>query len=311
MTEKWQGRSDRSEHATEVMAGVVRDFKTGKILLQGDQSDDAYRQVPARSVLANEAVLIDVRGVYDHWMENDGGSYIYEDHHVAPPWENALFVYANSVCNVMAVHLVSWDRENDEPSPFPEYQPENVDHAIYWPAVRWVISAAAYSGGQHSSGIKVPTAGPMVLWRIPVYADGTIADLHWTLLTNHPGIEVHDFDNALMTLLATLDLCNCVNVNVAVPTRPVPRPHRRRMERTGVRFSEIHIRPVSTSYRGKGPGVPFADMPAHGVRGHFSEYGINGKGLLFGKHAGRFWVPPHVRGSKGAGEILQSYVAEA
>ncbi len=300
----WVNRANMSDEATEHMARVIAEIAAGKVL-------DVGRGGPARwrdSSLVRDAIVIDVRGVYSHWMANDGGSYMYEDHHVAPPWQNAMLVYANSVMNVLAMHMISWDIES-EGEWERQWQPEHGDHVIEWDRVRWVISATVFSGGQHSSGIRVPTAGPMVWWRIAVYPDGEIADIHWTLLAKD--MDVHDFDNALMTTLATLDLCNCVNVHVAEPTRSVPRAQRRRIARTGVRFSEIHIRPQSVSYRGKGPGVPFADMPFHGVRGHFSEYGVNGKGLLFGKLAGRFWIPPHVRGSKTEGEVLQEYVAES
>ena len=45
-------------------------------------------------------------------------------------------------------------------------------------------------------------------------------------------------------------------------------------------------------------------MPRHVCRGHFAEYGPQfGKGLLFGKHAGRFFVPPHLKGKKEYGVV--------
>lgn len=299
---EWTNRADMSDRATEDMANVISDLCSNRVQAVGRPPlDDEVID------LMKASTIIDIRGVYNHWMANGGGTYMYEDHHVCPPWEMALMVYANSVGNVMAVQLLAWDVEKDGPWST-QWQPDVDDHVIEWDRVRWVLSAAMFSGGRHSSGIKVPTTGPLVWWRIAVYPDGEMADLHWTLLARD--MDVHDFDNALMTMLATLDLCNCVNVVVEHPVRPMARPMRRRLERTGVRFSEIHIRPISKSYRGKGPGVPLSEMPAHSVRGHFNEYGVNGKGLLFGKISGRFWIPPHVRGSKEQGEILQSYVAE-
>jgi hypothetical protein len=107
-------------------------------------------------------------------------------------------------------------------------------------------------------------------------------------------------------------MANCVNVVLADAKRHYARPQQRRLDRIGTKFSELHIRPVSKSYRSDHPGTPLADMrPMHGVRGHFSEYGVNGKGLLFGKLSGRFWIPPHVRGSKEHGEVDQGYVVDA
>lgn len=49
-------------------------------------------------------------------------------------------------------------------------------------------------------------------------------------------------------------------------------------------------------------------MPVHTCRGHFAEYGpMFGKGLLFGKYEGRFWVPPHLKGSKASGVVYKEY----
>lgn len=46
----------------------------------------------------------------------------------------------------------------------------------------------------------------------------------------------------------------------------------------------------------------------HHVRGHFSEYGPEyGRGLLFGRISGRFFIPPHVRGELQAGVIDKTY----
>gem|GEM_PF-5100106 len=45
----------------------------------------------------------------------------------------------------------------------------------------------------------------------------------------------------------------------------------------------------------------------HLCRGHMTEYGANGKGLLFGKYAGRFWISPHLRGSPKRGTIKKDY----
>ena len=46
----------------------------------------------------------------------------------------------------------------------------------------------------------------------------------------------------------------------------------------------------------------------HIVRGHFREYGPDyGKGLLFGKYSGRFWVAGHVSGSAEVGLITKDY----
>ena len=45
----------------------------------------------------------------------------------------------------------------------------------------------------------------------------------------------------------------------------------------------------------------------HMVRGHFREYGTNGRGKLFGKISGRFWIPPTVKGTAHAGLVIKDY----
>lgn len=51
-----------------------------------------------------------------------------------------------------------------------------------------------------------------------------------------------------------------------------------------------------------------AETPLHGVRRHCRRYGPKyGKGLLFGKYEGMFWIAPHTRGKAEVGEIQKDY----
>lgn len=45
----------------------------------------------------------------------------------------------------------------------------------------------------------------------------------------------------------------------------------------------------------------------HMCRGHFREYGSDGRGLLFGKYSGRYWIPPTVKGAATAGLVAKNY----
>jgi hypothetical protein len=59
------------------------------------------------------------------------------------------------------------------------------------------------------------------------------------------------------------------------------------------------VRPPGRRRAGSGAARPIdaAETPLTSVRGHFARYGVEGReGLLFGKHAGKFWVPTHARG---------------
>ena len=216
------------------------------------------------------------------------------------------------------MHMISYDiqsgvftaKELDELT----WQPDPpADHTIDWDRVRWIYGVRVYVGGMgfdHDTHVhrQVETTGPIMLWRVAVYEDGEPADMHWTQLVTE--IPFSKFNNALGVLTETINMLNCVNVQLAFPSRSMSRPQRRRLERLGVRFSEIHVLPTSKSYRGKGQALADMEMPIHGVRGHYSTYGAEGRGLLFGKYAGRFWIPPHVRGSREAGEVTQSYQVE-
>jgi hypothetical protein len=162
------------------------------------------------------------------------------------------------------------------------------------------------------------------MFRLAVYPDGEIADIRWIALDADE--EVHRqyqtggnimvnpsgerWEMANLVTLGVLNLGNCVNVELMEPKRQ--RHAQRRIDRTGVRVSELHVRPISKSYRGKGGAEPLGTVPIHSVRGHFATYGPEyGRKLLFGKYAGRYWIPAHARGNPEHGEVQQSYVVEA
>jgi hypothetical protein len=84
------------------------------------------------------------------------------------------------------------------------------------------------------------------------------------------------------------------------------------MQRSGVEVSEIHVRPISKSYRSTNRGPAMSPgVPLSTVRGHHAHYGPKyGRALLFGKYEGRFWIPQHARGSEILGSHEQEYVVE-
>lgn len=97
---------------------------------------------------------------------------------------------------------------------------------------------------------------------------------------------------------------NCRNVELVEPKRP--RPVIRRLARLGVTVKTINVFPVGRSSRSeKEPG---AGVPLTSVRGHFARYGPEyGRGLLFGKLAGRFWIAQHARGDSELGKTEADY----
>jgi hypothetical protein len=177
---------------------------------------------------------------------------------------------------------------------------------VDWERVRWRLDTFVWIGGVSDtlgpSRIPVPTAGPAHLWRIAIYEDGEPADINWVnLLDKDPS----EWDMALTVVLESLNFMACRNVVIVEPQRP--RAERRRLARTGVGVHTINVVLVGRSYRssreGSGLGAPLTS-----VRGHFSTYGPEyGKGLLFGRLAGRFWIPQHARGSRDHGETEAQY----
>lgn len=173
--------------------------------------------------------------------------------------------------------------------------------AVDWAEVRWVIVATVWLGGRSDQVGAVATTGPVHMWRFAVREGGEPADLNWVQLM--PEYPRENWDMAHVTLLGALNFCACRNVELVEPLRP--RAERRRIARTGVTVNVISVFPVGRATRGGGRSG--AGVPLSSVRGHFAEYGVNGKGLLFGKLSGRFWIPQHARGSKELGESEHSY----
>lgn len=117
-------------------------------------------------------------------------------------------------------------------------------------------------------------------------------------------------EEVLLYTFDVLSLLSCKNVSLE-PHDNEPKQVRRAVKRHGgnpedYRYHTLIVRPA-----GAGPhvkGEPLGIMPRHVCRGHFAEYGPEfGKGLLFGKHAGRFYVPPCVKGDKKNGTVEKDY----
>lgn len=285
----------------EIRSGLARRVPQSKDI---DTELDVRMQAYAQSVAALAGPVVDVTSIYRSLSEHPRPVDVYEDHPcISPPWPAATFAYANEHGNVVVVTSMAVDYRNGNAGDA-EYGWKGwaTDNEVDWDAVRWVLDSFVWLGGRTGDGAHIRTAGPWALWRYAIHEDGTPADLHWMQLCDY---EVSHWDMASLSVLGALNFCNCRNVELVEPHRP--RAEARRIARTGMRVHTINVFPTGKSVRtAKAEGSMGA--PLTSVRGHFACYGPeHGRGLLFGKHAGRFWIPQHARGDASHGESHADY----
>ena len=227
----------------------------------------------------------------------------------SPPWETAIFAYSHHTLQrptgglvmLRAVDLTTNTHLTRFPGLVEQVQAGSMFKDVEWGLVRWVLNATIYF---HDTGLPNLLCGPMVMWNIPVYEDGSAAACDMRAAIDYP-------ETGLDTLIMchALNICNAANVTLAEPHRP--RPVQRRIQRSGVRVTEIHVRSIKASQQSAKGVVQDPGVPLTSVRGHFAEYGPKyGKGLLFGHIEGRFWRPQHIRGDAAYGEIEHAYVVD-
>lgn len=281
----------------EAVARVVADLNAGRVRhVLADDVVNAHALAAAKG-----AVVVDATPIYTSLVAKDEPVWVYEDHpNIAPPWANAAICYVNEHGNVIAMQAGAEEIPKGKRAELWGDTGTPVD----WDRVRWKIDIFVWIGGSSPSTGALPTTGPVHMWRFAVHEDGSPADLRWVRL--HPEYPLEHWDMAHLVMLGALNFCACRNVRLVEPEHP--RPTRRRLARLGVKVHTINVFPVGKTYTGTArTGGGGGGVPLTSVRGHFAEYGVNGKGLLFGKHAGRFWVPQHARGSKEHGESRADY----
>lgn len=299
----------------EKIAKVAGDLKAGRFKFLRDhqfarETGDVAETLKAMLVLLKHSPVIDATRIYEGLLLKKGVD-IYGDHVMLPPWRSAVVSYVNEHGNVICMMVIA-SETSDINKPNPLLGIDGVarwetDNEVDWDRVEWVYLITVWVGGQDGKGVPVQTTGPVHLWEIAVYPDGEMADLHWVQL--QPQMPMEQWDMANLVTLGAINFMNCVNVELVEPQRP--RAVQRRMQRSGVRVSEIHVRPISKSYRGKSGATSPGVVPLHSVRGHFAKYGPKyDRALLFGKYEGRYWIPAHARGSSEHGEVEQTYVIE-
>lgn len=261
--------------------------------------------VGVMAAAAQTATLVDVTAIHRDVIARTSGTMLYEDHPcIAPPWDTALICFENTFGNVWAMLAMTYPSTRfPDLDEIPRWED---DKGIDWDNdVRWVLDTKVFSGGRNGDGVRLPTMGPLVQYRWAIGHEGQPLDLHWQI-THRDITDISMMDIPQLVLLESLKFMACRNVELIEPAR---RNHeRKRLARKGLRINELHVFPSGKSSRSKGAkGQPLGSVHAP-VRGHFASYGpAYGRGLLFGKYEGRFFIPPHVRGSKDVGESVQEF----
>lgn len=289
--------TENKPDAAEDIARVVESIRKGQVRLHRDKRLSEL----ALESFKQASGIVDATSIYDDLIsEQKLGKpvHFYEDHpSIAPPWEQAIIGYQNGHGNIILMDCVA--KETDGTKQWDVVKRIEGDAEVEWERVRWRIDVLLWLGGQDHTGKRTPTTGPMHYWRLAVYENGEPADLSWVHI--YPEYPMEYWDMAHATLLGSLNFMNCRNVEIIEPQRP--RPQARRIARTGVRVSMLNVFPIGKSSRNGNKGGESQGVPLTSVRGHFATYGPEyGKGLLFGKIAGRFWIPQHARGDKAVGE---------
>lgn len=278
------------------IARVVTDLRLGRF---ANLSQHTAKQVAAFAALSNTAPIINATAIYDSIMAKHEPVYIYEDHPcIAPPWDSAVISYVNAHGNVNCMIVATADKKRGDPTTTWE-----TDNEIDWDRVRWEIHVAVFVGGLSPVAGHIPTSGPVIFYSWAVYEDGAPADLHWFDI-----LESGDdpWNNCALVTLAVLNFMNCRNVTLVEPK--MERAERRRLDREGVKMNILSVYPAGLSSRSTSRRDDPLGIPLSTVTGHFASYGAQyGRGLLFGKYEGRFWIPMHARGSKEHGMNVNDY----
>jgi hypothetical protein len=125
----------------------------------------------------------------------------------------------------------------------------------------------------------------------------------------HPEWQAY-VEGYVSTVLEDLTLLGCKNVSLS-PRDNDPKQVRIATKRhgpsnTGYRYHVLTVRPPGA--KSDSPGIDIGTMPRHVCRGHYQEYGPEfGKGLLFGRLSGRFFIPPYYKGKKENGIVEKDY----
>jgi hypothetical protein len=281
------------------VAKVMRDLKTGRVKLNDEIPPDGVENLLGLLHLDKHTSVIDSTPMYEQIVSGPPVD-LYGEYTMLPVWMSALIGYENQLGNVNVIQSFALRKDerivDDRRPPGVRWGRWETENEVDWDAIEYQFVGALWVGGRSPQVGPLPTFGPILRYDIAVYEDGSIADIHWTQLMELKGNDPQTYSqNAMMIWLQTYTLAGCSNVELVTPERS--RQQRRHLERMGVVPQTLVIKRTSKSYRHDSTKPLGGDVPQSFVRGHYARYGPEyGRKLLFGKYAGKFWIPAHARG---------------
>lgn len=296
--------------SAEAIARMIEDFKAGRVQMpQRTSNGKPYDRGMHRAEVADiaETTVIDATVIFRDLDATNPTVDIYDETLLRPVLDNVAVCYVNGYGNTHIVHF-SWAPAVNMPDG-QRWETDEAGRTIDWSTVEWVCTLTFWIGGRGgpANDEPLPTSGPVYAMAAAVHADGTVEDFRWYQILDHPN-EL--WTMATIVALRCITFLNCRNVIITEPVRT--RAQRRRLQRHGVTVNEVRIKPVGTWSRKRNPDGPesVASVPLTTVRGHVAKYGVDGRGLLFGKIAGTFWIPAHARGNADVGTSRHDYRIE-
>lgn len=274
--------------------------------------------------MCRHARVFSIDNVVAYWYQSPSTGMVAHDFpNVAPPFPFFFFEWANTatagnpvVVKQVGVLFVTFDCMDESTinhCPLPPkdgYRWRMVSIPVMQNLSGEVIFSSwafTYLVDPHGS---VETTEEEIVGGVYNYVDHSVspddAALQWLTTLMH--LSIHPSFLALSFL-------HCKNVQTAEhrPNKKESSRHRRIYGVPLTKHYTLEIDPMKKILRTEGQSDTLGLKRSLSIcRGHFSEYGPEfGKGKLFGKLEGRFWIPQHVKGSAEYGTVEKDYTIKA
>lgn len=249
---------------------------------------------------------------------------------IVPPWPNIWleWEHPNRIRLKGKLHEIKGDRlgkfavlvltqEDPKSSLIPEAKWRTEFHCFY-PYQRFpFIGSFQYFIDEKGNGIvkQIQAEGDEVKYYLPRQLSPDYIPYASTQGLSPAEFMQHMEAAFVWPIWLAFSFCHCKNITLKehAPNKKESAHHRRLHGMPLTKYYTLEIDPMKKILQSEG------NIEANGLkkalhicRGHFAEYGPDfGKGKLFGKHEGRFWIPQHMKGSSEQGIIHKDYSVNA